>query len=131
MKNCHNLLSLDIICLTLVFAFLFVTYFARKPNVEQIYIYLNNFFHNYHLSEASFTCPGLQASGLAWRLFYQTSSMYFTPLLLHIILNKTYLKYKPLDSLGYYLLSLAMGTIISTEALAGFVWWTKGIYHPI
>jgi hypothetical protein len=32
------------------------------------YIYSNKFFHNFHLSETSFTCPRLQASGIARRL---------------------------------------------------------------
>ena len=41
---------------------------ARKPNSEKCSIYSNKFFHNFHLSESSFTCPGLQASRLAWRL---------------------------------------------------------------
>ena len=41
---------------------------ARKANLEQISIYSNKFFHNFHLSESSFTCPGLRASGLAQRL---------------------------------------------------------------
>jgi superfamily II DNA/RNA helicase len=37
---------------------------ARKPNLENIFIYSSKFFHNFHLSESSFTCPGLRASGL-------------------------------------------------------------------
>jgi hypothetical protein len=35
--------------------------FRKKKN----YIYSTKFFHNFHLSESSFTCPGLRASGLA------------------------------------------------------------------
>jgi hypothetical protein len=42
--------------------------FARKPNLEKMYIYSNKFFHNFHLSESSFTCPGLRESVLARRL---------------------------------------------------------------
>jgi hypothetical protein len=43
---------------------------ARKSNLDKFSIYSNKFFHNFHSSESSFTCPGLQArSGLAWRLF--------------------------------------------------------------
>jgi hypothetical protein len=42
--------------------------FARKPNLEKKFIYSNKFFHNFHLSESSYTYPGLQASGLAQRL---------------------------------------------------------------
>jgi hypothetical protein len=38
---------------------------AQKPNLEKFSIYSNKFFHNFHLSESSFTCPRLQASGLA------------------------------------------------------------------
>ena len=38
---------------------------AWKPNLEKKnYIYSNKFFHNFHLSESSFTCPELGASGL-------------------------------------------------------------------
>ena len=42
---------------------------ARKPNLETFSIYSNKFFHNFHLSESSFTCPGHWASGLVQRLF--------------------------------------------------------------
>jgi hypothetical protein len=38
---------------------------ARKPNLEKNYIYSNKFFHNFHLSESSFICPGLRTSDLA------------------------------------------------------------------
>ena len=41
---------------------------AQKPNLEKFSIYSNKFFHNFHLSEYSFTCPRLRASGLARRL---------------------------------------------------------------
>jgi hypothetical protein len=41
---------------------------ARKPNLEKMSIYSNKFFHNFHLSKSSFTCPGLRASGLVWKL---------------------------------------------------------------
>jgi hypothetical protein len=41
---------------------------AWKPNLEKNYIYSNKFFHNFHLSESSFTCPRLRASGFAWGL---------------------------------------------------------------
>ena len=44
---------------------------AWKPNIEKLSIYSNKFFHSFHLSESSFTCPGLWASGLAQRLIYQ------------------------------------------------------------
>jgi len=30
---------------------------ARKPNLEKDSIYSNKFFHNFHFSESSFTCP--------------------------------------------------------------------------
>jgi hypothetical protein len=36
---------------------------ARKPNLGKFSIYSNKFFHNFYLSESSFTCPGLWASG--------------------------------------------------------------------
>ena len=48
--------------------FNFVHVLARKPILEKNSIYSNKLFHNFHLSRSSFTCPGLQASGLAWRL---------------------------------------------------------------
>ena len=41
---------------------------ARKLNLEKMYIYSNKFFHNFHLSESSFTCPGLRESVLARKL---------------------------------------------------------------
>jgi len=42
--------------------------FVLKPNLETISIYSNKFFHNFHLSLSSFTCPRLWTSGLARRL---------------------------------------------------------------
>ena len=42
---------------------------AWKPNLEEEKKnYSNKFFHNFHLSKSSFTCPGFRANGLAWRL---------------------------------------------------------------
>ena len=41
---------------------------ARKTNLEKCSIYSNKFFHNFRLSESSFTCPRLRASGLVRRL---------------------------------------------------------------
>jgi hypothetical protein len=38
---------------------------AQKPNLGKFSIYSNKFFHNFRLSESSFTCPQLRASGLA------------------------------------------------------------------
>ena len=35
---------------------------AQKPNLEKFSIYSNKFFHNFHLSKSSFTCPGLRPS---------------------------------------------------------------------
>ena len=49
------------------FALIFFTYFPRK-HLAKFSIYSNKFFHNFQLSESSFTCSRLQASGLAWRL---------------------------------------------------------------
>jgi hypothetical protein len=44
---------------------------ARKPNLENCSFYFKSkFFHDFHLSESSFTCHGLRASRLAWRLIY-------------------------------------------------------------
>ena len=42
---------------------------AQKPNLEKISIYSNKFFHNFYLSESSFTCPELRASGIVQRLY--------------------------------------------------------------
>ena len=42
---------------------------SRKPNLENFSIYSNKFFHNFHLSESSFTCTGLRASELLRRLY--------------------------------------------------------------
>ena len=57
----------------------------RTPNLEIFSIYSNKFFHNFHLFESSFTCPGLRASGLAWRL--HMSEMTFLSLLQQNILD--------------------------------------------
>jgi hypothetical protein len=40
---------------------------ARKPTFEKFATYSNKFFHNFHLSKSSFTCPRLLASELVWR----------------------------------------------------------------
>ena len=61
---------------------------AQKPNLEKISIYSNKFFHNFHLSESSFTSPELQASGLAQRLKISgKDSMYLYYWYLHIQLD--------------------------------------------
>jgi hypothetical protein len=40
-----------------VFSLILITYLlVRKPNIEIFFIYSNKFFHNFHLSESSFTC---------------------------------------------------------------------------
>ena len=41
-----------------VFALFFFHLVAEKPNLEKFSIYSNKFFHNFHLSESSFTCSG-------------------------------------------------------------------------
>jgi len=46
----------------------FFTYLPESQIYKKNYIYSNKFFHNFHLSESNFTCPGLRASGLARRL---------------------------------------------------------------
>ena len=51
--------STDSLCLN------FFHLLAQKPNLEKNYIYSNKFFHNFHLSESSFTCPGIRASGFS------------------------------------------------------------------
>ena len=52
-----------------VFALIFFHLLARKPNLEKFPIYANKFFHNFYLSESSFTCPELRASGIVQRLY--------------------------------------------------------------
>ena len=56
-----------------VFALIFFTYIylqiARKPNLEKISIYSNKFFHNFHLSESSFPCPGLSAKTVPYTCY--------------------------------------------------------------
>ena len=54
---------------------------AWNPNLENFSIYSNKFFHNFHLSESSFTCPRCQASGLARRL----PSLYLN---LHMVISQ-------------------------------------------
>ena len=49
---------------------------ARKSNLEKFSIYSNKFFHYFHLSDSSFTCPGLRASGLVWRLLSTIFQLY-------------------------------------------------------
>ena len=61
-KNKYFSHNKDSLCLN------FFHLLARNPNLENVSIYSNKFFHNFHLSESSFTCPGLQASGLMQRL---------------------------------------------------------------
>ena len=50
---------------------------SQKPNLEKFSINSNKFFHNFQMSEASFTCPGLRASGLAQRLLHECEQIYF------------------------------------------------------
>jgi len=52
---------------------------VRKPNLEKCSNYSNNFFHNFHLSESSFTCPGLRVSVLARRLKWEPSGVHISP----------------------------------------------------
>ena len=72
----HVTFNLSISCPGLIYyvQFLpyFFSYFPGKPNLEKKN-YSNKFFHNFHLSKSSFTCPGLRASGLAQRLLLITS----------------------------------------------------------
>jgi hypothetical protein len=60
---------------------------ARKPYLEKNSIYLNKFFHNFHLSESSFTCPGLRASGLARRMWLTpiTFNIYWACTIIYIL----------------------------------------------
>jgi hypothetical protein len=60
--------TMNNICILPVTSLNFFHLLAHKSNFEKNYIYSNKFFHNFHLSESNFTCPRLQASGLAWIL---------------------------------------------------------------
>ena len=54
-----------------VFALIFSPTCPKAKFRKKLYLKYrcsNKFFHNFHLSESSFTCPELQASGFAWRL---------------------------------------------------------------
>jgi len=44
---------------------------AQKPNLEKKSIYSNKFFHNFHLSESSFTCPMIQASAVTIKRIFK------------------------------------------------------------
>ena len=52
-----------------VVAFIFFTYLPESQIKKKNSIYSDKFFHNFHLSESSFTCPWLRESGLARRLY--------------------------------------------------------------
>ena len=68
-----------------VYAFIFFfTYLPESPNLEKKNIYSNKFFHNFRLSESSFTCPKLRASGLVQRLFLTT----FTGYIIKIVIKQ-------------------------------------------
>ena len=65
---------------------------ARSPNLEIFSIYSNKFFHNFHFSESSFTCPGLWASGLVRRLLTVENQyfIYMLPLVKFKSIKLTY-----------------------------------------
>ena len=58
-----------------VFALIFFTYLPESQIYKKISIYSNRFFHNFHLSESSFTC------GLARRLTFLSAPSVFSSLL--------------------------------------------------
>ena len=60
--------SLKRIQYTAVFALICFIYLRESQIQKNNYIHSNKFFHNFHLSESNFTCPGLWTSGLALRL---------------------------------------------------------------
>ena len=62
-----NVVQIYRLCL-IIFYLLF-----PKPKLENIYIYSNTFFHKFHFSKSSFTCPRLWSTGLAWRLDFDIS----------------------------------------------------------
>jgi hypothetical protein len=43
---------------------------ARMPDLEKISVYSSKFFHNFQLSESSFTCPELRATGLQVQIVF-------------------------------------------------------------
>ena len=54
---------------TAVFVLIFVTYLPESKIQKKFSIYSNKFFYYFHLSESSFTCSRLRASGLAWNWY--------------------------------------------------------------
>jgi hypothetical protein len=65
-SQCRNVLNTILSnILRPVFALICFHLLAQKPNLEKFSIYSNQFFHNFHLAESSFTCPKLRASWLA------------------------------------------------------------------
>ena len=65
--------------LTVFALFFFTNIFVlpRKQKLDKFSIYSNKFFHNLPMSESSFTCARLRASGLARRL--QSSTLAVVP----------------------------------------------------
>jgi hypothetical protein len=117
-----------------LFALFFFHLFAQKSNLEKISIYSNKFFHNFHLSESSFICPGLRASGLARRLvskscaqYYDTLMVYFTPSNCALILRIFfYLSFQSLRVMGrlmkecwYHNAAARLTTLRIKKTLAG------------
>ena len=63
--------------LNTIYALFLFSYLPQKPNLEKFSVYSNKFFHNFHLSESSFICPRIRASGLARRLLTYLSLPFF------------------------------------------------------
>jgi len=77
---------------------------AQKPNLEKHSIYSNKFFHNFHLSKSSFTCPGLRIGGLARRLKLLTQ--YYHISICQMLLNCSAIYSGPAVSLPMFQLVL-------------------------
>ena len=97
---------------------------AQKPNLEKISIYSNKFFHNFHLSKSSFTCPGLglQVGGLARRLKLLRQCY-------HISISQMLLTCSTILSEGHILTSVAfmMSQLLSQNDHIITSWHNSGI----
>jgi len=63
-----------------VFALIFFTYLPESQIKEKKNIYSNKFFHNFRLSESSFTCPRRRTSGFARRLLLYMYKLTLIPI---------------------------------------------------
>ena len=67
---------------TPVFALIFSPT-CPKAKLRKMFYLFNKFFHNFHLSKSSFTCPGFRASVLVRRLLHSSLKSFYTCFLSH------------------------------------------------